>query len=343
MAQTRRQFLVASAGAGVGLIGRGRLASADDPPADAPVEAPPTPITRRAGALEGATRGVQVQVVPPPPPPPPERWTPGDFVTNVLVEGRHLAFTFDGGPSPDNTHDVLRALRERGVTATFFLVGINVRAWPQIARDIVDEGHEIGNNSVFHVPYRAASLPQQLVGNQVIIDEETGVRPVVHRAPGLLRGASILAACAEQNVYECHTNVRIADPITPAWSASRLIKQFSANVRNGSMPIFHDGGPSRPTRVAVGALLDIARSRGYALHTATGLVNAGTPVPGRPRYVVRTKADAGRDGLGGSCCHFDVRAGLVARLENPTVKQAERSRIVEQLAILDDHVRAEAD
>ncbi|NND73987.1 MAG: polysaccharide deacetylase family protein [Ilumatobacter sp.] len=346
MTPSRRQFLKFSAGVGVGLVGGARFASAQEPPPD-PVDPidpiDPMPVMVRADALDQATRGQQVQINPPPPPPPANRWSPGDFISNVVVENRHMAFTFDDGPSPSNTYTVLRALRDRGAKATFFLVGVNVRAWPQIARDIVSEGHELGNHSIYHTPYRASSLASQIRGNQSIIQQETGVVPVVHRAPGLTRGSSILFTCAQENLYECHTHMGTSDYVSPRWSSSRLISQFSSNLRNGSFPIYHDGGPSRPTRYAVGAMVDIALARGYGLHTATGLVNIGTPVPGRQSYPFLSRADAEHAGHDVNCCPYDARAGLLERLENPTVKHAERSRIVEQLAMFDDHLKLEGE
>ena len=339
MASTRRHFLKVSAVTGAGLATGGAIAKATTR----------TPINVRAARpTSPAERGKQIQLYPPPPPPPPERWDPGDFIMSVDVVGQKMAFTFDDGPSPANTYSVLRSLANAKVKATFFLVGVNVRAYPQIARDIASEGHELGNHSIFHTPYRASSLASQIAGNNQIIQSETGVRPVANRAPGLARGSSILYTCAQENMYECHTHMATSDWLAPRWSASSLVSQFSSTQRNGAFAIYHDGGNRRPTPDALPSMISIAQSRGFQLITATQLVNAGSPVPGNQTYPAYGGLQiAGGDGqlqAGDEldlvdCCQFDARAALVERLEDPTVSAAERSRIVEQLAMFDDHAR----
>jgi peptidoglycan/xylan/chitin deacetylase (PgdA/CDA1 family) len=299
------------------------------------------PAPARLAGLAPAQRGAQVQLIAPPPPR--QTWDPGDFVQNVIgFAGQKMAFSFDDGPSPSNTYTVLQALAARNVKATFFLVGVNVLAYPQIARDIVSEGHELGNHSIYHSPYRASALADQIAGNQDIIQAATGVRPVVHRAPGLTRGSAILYTLQQKVMYEMHTHMSTSDYLSPRWSASSLINQFSRNLRNGSVPIYHDGGGRRPTRDAVASMLDIALARGYTCSTATELVNSGVPVPGiqgYPQYLgLELPADehSHDDGSMVDCCQFDPRAAFLERLDDPTVKAAERSRIVELLAMLDE-------
>ena len=80
---------------------------------------------------------------------------------------------------------------------------------------------------------------------------------------------------------------------------------------------------------------------------ATELVDSGEPFPGRQRYAAlrRALSDDGTDDVAADdgplveCCRFDVRAAFLERLDEPTVSARERSRIVEQLAALDDQHR----
>src|SRR5262252_8152929 len=75
------------------------------------------------------------------------------LVRGPVREG-HVALTFDDGPSSPYTDQILDILRERRVTATFFLCGQNVQRYPEIARRIVAEGHTIGNHTYSHpFPY----------------------------------------------------------------------------------------------------------------------------------------------------------------------------------------------
>lgn len=307
-----------------------------------------------------ARRGDQIRVTDPPEPP--ERWRPGDFITHVDVDRRMMALTFDDGPSPYNTPPILATLARHGIKATFYLIGVNVRAYPHLARRIVSEGHELGNHSVYHSPYSAAPLASQIGPNQNIIRDATGVTPVTHRAPGLTRGNAILSACARHGLYEVHTHMQTSDWLSPRRSAAFLINEFRRHHRNGAFPIYHDGDSRRPTTDAVDGIIRAGRSFGYQFVTATELVNAGTPQPGRPSYrlgdpppmALGTSHDdhAGLRAITttGSnddvevyvdCCGYDARQQLINVLADSTrLSRADRSRIVEVLADIDDLRRA---
>src|SRR5271166_4339175 len=72
------------------------------------------------------------------------------------VDGPYIAMTFDDGPSVGNTTRLLDILKQRNIKVTFFMIGPNVVAHPEIARRALAEGHEIGNHSWTH--------PQSLSG-----------------------------------------------------------------------------------------------------------------------------------------------------------------------------------
>src|SRR5260370_36395086 len=70
-----------------------------------------------------------------------------------------VALTFDDGPTED-TGRILDVLGAHGLKATFFMLGRQVKLFPQIARRVVDEGHEVGNHSYSHPPYLLRSPSQ---------------------------------------------------------------------------------------------------------------------------------------------------------------------------------------
>ncbi|MBG7605965.1 MAG: polysaccharide deacetylase family protein [Actinobacteria bacterium] len=328
---TRRGLLAgASAVAGAHLLGgsQGHSVSAVEGPAGF-----------QAGAVASghAVRGAQVQIKPPPPPP--INWRPGHFITHVDVATRRMALTFDDGPSPYNTPSVLRTLASYGIKATFFLVGVNVRSFPSIARAIAEEGHELGNHSIYHTPYQSTALANQIGGNQAIIRDTTGITPVVHRAPGLTRGYSILNTCASYGIYEAHTHMSTFDYLSPRRSAWQLTDEFVRYHRNGAMPIYHDGGNRRPTPDALPSIINYGLSIGYTFVTATELVNSGAPRPARFGYALTAEpttdsvADDAAEGYVDRC-KYDAEAELIAMLDSGDVSlnSQDRSRIVEVLA-----------
>lgn len=293
---------------------------------------------RAGGAMVGAVRGRQVQVTPPPPPPP-RSWRPGQFVTHVDVEGRRMALTFDDGPSPYNTPSVLTTLARYGIKATFFLVGVNVQSFPALARRIVDEGHELGNHSVYHSPYRSSALASQIGPNQSIIRNATGVTPIVSRAPGLTKGGAILSTCAQFGLYEAHTHMSTFDYLSPRRSSSQLLNDFVRYHRNGAIPIYHDGGNSRPTPGALPGIIEYGRSIGYTFVTATELVNSGRPQPASGSYLTTAAlADEPTDEPDYvDVCGYDAAGELAGMLERDdlSLTATDRGRIVGALADID--------
>ncbi|MCM1025090.1 MAG: N-acetylmuramoyl-L-alanine amidase [Roseburia sp.] len=111
-----------------------------------------------------------------------------------------MYLTFDDGPSEENTSKVLDILKERGIKATFFVVGENVRMHPEVARRIVEEGHTIGihcNRHDYEEIYESAE--SYLADFQEAYDtvlEITGVEVKFFRFPG----GSI--NCYNEEVYE---------------------------------------------------------------------------------------------------------------------------------------------
>ena len=66
--------------------------------------------------------------------------------------------TFDDGPIPEATPFILQTLREFDVKATFFVVGDNVRKYPELFQQILDDGHQVGNHTHNHISSLRYSL-----------------------------------------------------------------------------------------------------------------------------------------------------------------------------------------
>jgi peptidoglycan/xylan/chitin deacetylase (PgdA/CDA1 family) len=100
--------------------------------------------------------------------------------------GGGVAVTFDDGPHPQGTPAVLDALGQAGATATFFLVGEQVRRWPQLARRIADDGHAIalhGDRHRLQLRVPPGRLAADLDRGHAQIADATGVAPSVYRPP----------------------------------------------------------------------------------------------------------------------------------------------------------------
>jgi peptidoglycan/xylan/chitin deacetylase (PgdA/CDA1 family) len=118
--------------------------------------------------------------------------------------GGVVALTFDDGPTPE-TNAVLDALKLYGLKATFFVLGWNVQAYPDIAQRIVGEGHHIGNHTWDHrdlTLLTKAEIDQELRSTNNIIQQVTGVRPRFARPPYGSTNATVQMAMARNGLRE---------------------------------------------------------------------------------------------------------------------------------------------
>ena len=93
------------------------------------------------------------------------------------AEGKLVALTFDDGPHPQMTPQVLAALKEAGVPATFFMVGTMLEKYPEVARQVAAEGHEIGGHSHSHKPLTSRTREQvreEIMRTQAAIRQVAG-------------------------------------------------------------------------------------------------------------------------------------------------------------------------
>ena len=80
-----------------------------------------------------------------------------DGAAQIPAETKYVALTFDDGPRQGTTDRLLDGLRERGASATFFLVGEQAERYPELVRRMKAEGHQVGNHTWSHVRLEGAS------------------------------------------------------------------------------------------------------------------------------------------------------------------------------------------
>lgn len=163
----------------------------------------------------------------------------GDAATNSV------ALTFDDGPSCE-TEAILDLLRERGLKATFFMIGEAVERNPRVARRVAEDGHEIGNHSYTHPVFlfrRAAETVRQLERAQQVIERAAGVRPRFARPPCGVRTRAYFRAARRLGLRTIQWDATGYDwkRIGPREIAARAL----AEARAGSIILLHDGDGER--------------------------------------------------------------------------------------------------
>jgi peptidoglycan/xylan/chitin deacetylase (PgdA/CDA1 family) len=152
-----------------------------------------------------------------------------------------VALTFDDGPDPAGTPAVLTALARLGWTATFFLLGEQVRRHPGIARSVLAAGHEIGvhgDQHRNHLGRRPGWVLRDLTRACADITAVTGVRPRWFRPPfGVLSAGSLRAAA----------RLELTPVLWTAWGrdwegipAHRVLGHLSRGLADGGTLLLHD-------------------------------------------------------------------------------------------------------
>ncbi|MEV7417784.1 bifunctional polysaccharide deacetylase/glycosyltransferase family 2 protein [Streptomyces sp. NPDC089919] len=200
---------------------------------------------------------------------------------------RTIALTFDDGPDPEWTPKVLDVLRRHGVKATFFVVGAQVVDHPELARRIVDEGHEIGAHTFTHAnlglvpPWRRAL---ELRENQLVIAGATGVTTQLMRPPysssnGALDDAGWRAVqdAGEDGYLTVLTTQDSEDWRRPG--VARILADATPKGTAGQIVLMHDAGGDRSQTVAaLDRLIPQLRARGFRFTTVSRSVGAPAPV-----------------------------------------------------------------
>ncbi|MCL6615339.1 MAG: polysaccharide deacetylase family protein, partial [Firmicutes bacterium] len=198
------------------------------------------------------------------------------IVWRGFTKERLVALTFDDGPDPRFTPEILTILHRYGAHATFFVVGRNVRRWPELLRAEIAAGHEIGNHTYDHPELHKLSRAQvdkEIESCDVLVFEVAGVVPHFFRPPyERLSLAIIQSAWAHgKQVVLAGLALEHHEARTPQEMAARV----AAHVRPGTVILAHDGRLDRSATVAaLPLLLSELEARGYRFVTLGELLGS---------------------------------------------------------------------
>ena len=222
-----------------------------------------------------------------------------------------LALTFDDGPDPRWTPAILDILKQENVPATFFIIGKNGQAYPDLVRRVVDEGHEIGNHSFTHpnlgeIPLSLTEL--ELNATQRLIESEVGRSTVLFRPPYFGdaeadKPQEVEPALVAQRLGYIMVGVRIDPddwqlPVTADQIVQRTIDRATDSnpETRGEIILLHDSGGDRSATIeALPRLIHELKARGFrfvAVSDLAGLSRDQVMPVIPPNQRVFTRADA---------------------------------------------------
>ncbi|WP_238122563.1 MULTISPECIES: polysaccharide deacetylase family protein [unclassified Xanthobacter] len=202
---------------------------------------------------------------------------PGHIYRSFNVDGPYIALTFDDGPNAQTTPKLLDLLKERGIKATFFVLGNMAAKHPDVLKRIADEGHEIGNHSWSHPQLTRIKLDaadKQVSDTNEVVFQVTGKRPHFLRPPyGSMKPA--LRDHLEKEYGLTIVNWSV-DPLDWKRRDSQVVyDEIMKQVQPGAIVLAHDIYPS--TVDAMARVLDDLIAKGYKFGTIPQLIAMDTP------------------------------------------------------------------
>jgi peptidoglycan-N-acetylglucosamine deacetylase len=182
-----------------------------------------------------------------------------------------IALTFDDGPGAD-TPSILAILKEANVRGTFFLCGSNVERYPELAKRIAEDGHEIGNHTYSH-PRLLGRTPGRIFREidraQRVIEHHAGHKPELFRPPYGLRWFGLFQILRQQQMTAVMWSVNVRD-----WksSAVQITERVLRRSHPGAIILLHDAPPPQDSgdrRATVEALPAILRRLGQSYRFVT--------------------------------------------------------------------------
>ena len=193
---------------------------------------------------------------------------PGTYYKTNTQE-KVIALTFDDGPDPIDTPDVLDILKEKNVRATFFVLGQAAQANPDLLKRLVMEGHEIGNHSFNH-DYQQRRLVEEMNQTDQEVFILTGTHTYFYRPPGGFLSKNQLETVRKNGHIVALWSVDSKDWRNPG--VKQIVDNVIKNVFPGAIILMHDGGYQRTQTVkALGPIIDALRERSYRLATLSEL------------------------------------------------------------------------
>lgn len=204
----------------------------------------------------------------------------GAVLWEVQTDRKIIALTFDDGPDPKHTEQILNVLKQYEAKATFFAVGQRIHDYPEISKRIATEGHELANHTYHHVYFRSPVNQQQVERELELTEQEilkiTGKRSGLFRPPG---------GYYDEHLVELSNRLGLKPVLwswhqdTKDWShpgVDKIYRKVISNAKKGDIVLFHDhvAGPSQTVQ-ALKIILPALEKQGFQFVTVSEMMKLG--------------------------------------------------------------------
>lgn len=205
----------------------------------------------------------------------------GKTIKEVSIPGEQkvIALTFDDGPWPNSTQQILDILKENKIKATFFWVGAALKNHKNIAKTVVNEGHVVANHSWSHRygKHSSEAAAKEIESTAQLIEELTGIESPIFRPPG----GNMTNGLVDYVLGKNYVNVMwSADSQDWKSSSGKIIDQVLKDSKSGGIVLMHDGGGNRSETVkALPTIIKSLKEQGYTFVTLPELLEIADQKP----------------------------------------------------------------
>lgn len=188
---------------------------------------------------------------------------------NTLPQKGTVALTFDDGPSPIYTPQILAVLKKYHVKATFFMVGVNAKKYPDMVKAVRDAGMVIASHSLTHpmlTKLNATTLQKEVHEPQVIVFNIVGIYPACLRYPFGASNSHVREVIRANDLNPVPMGFNSFDYERPG--TQKIIDWVLKNVHSQQVFLFHDGYDKREQTVAaLPAIIEGIEKKGLGFST----------------------------------------------------------------------------
>lgn len=197
-------------------------------------------------------------------------------INRVDTTEKLIALSYDDGPHPAYTRQIVNILERYQAKATFFVVGQNIEEYPEIVQMLIEKGNEIGNHSYSHLDMllKANTFVWEEIEKTDELLHQLGVTETIHFRPPW--GRRFIGIC--RSVYEMQKKIIMWDIDSQDYIDEHTSKIIADRViesaRPGAIVVMHDGGGDRSrTVIATEIIIDNLSKKGYTFCTVSELLS----------------------------------------------------------------------
>ena len=199
----------------------------------------------------------------------------GYIIWDIQTDEKVVALTFDDGPHPKYTQQILDLLEQYEAKGTFFIVGQLAEGSPEVVRRMFEDGHEIANHTYTHPSTKSPlKIMEEIKKTNDVIYSITGITPNLFRPVEGIYTDEIVDEVVKNGykivMWSWHQD-------TEDWKdpgVDKIVNKVLNGMDKGDVVLFHDGGGNREQTVkALGKILPELKKQGYRFITISEMIN----------------------------------------------------------------------